>query len=188
MPAARTRTEMKPKTEKPRTRAIKRQEPAAAERPAEGAVSRTLFIQATQALGAVLAFDYPADAVLSRHFRDNRELTTATAASSPRRYGVLRRLHGCAASPRRGGHAAHAAAGLVRAREGWPMRNFEGLASATERDWITSIKAAEAGEPSLAERADLPDWLAERLLAQMDGDELLALAQGSTARRRSTCG
>ena len=40
----------------------------------EGAVSRPLFIQATQALSAVLAFDFPADAVLSRHFRDNREL------------------------------------------------------------------------------------------------------------------
>ena len=63
---------MKPKTEKNRVR--KPQEPSPAERPAEGAVTRALFIQATQALGAVLAFDYPADAVLSRHFRDNREL------------------------------------------------------------------------------------------------------------------
>ena len=49
---------MKTKTEKNRVR--KPQEPSAAERPAEGAVSRTLFIQATQALDAVLAFDYPA--------------------------------------------------------------------------------------------------------------------------------
>ena len=61
---------MKPKTEKNRVR--KPQEPSPAERPAEGAVTRALFIQATQALGAVLAFDYPADAVLSRHFRDNQ--------------------------------------------------------------------------------------------------------------------
>ena len=170
---------MKPKTEKPRTRAIKRQEPAAAERPAEGAVSRTLFIQATQALGAVLAFDYPADAVLSRHFRDNRELGHRDRGFIAEAvYGVLRRLRwlrriaGAEATPR-----MLLLAWFARG-EGWPMRNFEGLASATERDWITSIKAAEAGEPSLAERADLPDWLAERLLAQMDGDELLALAHG----------
>ncbi len=45
---------MKTKTEKNRVR--KPQEPSPAERPAEGAVSRTLFIQATQALDAVLAF------------------------------------------------------------------------------------------------------------------------------------
>ncbi len=53
---------MKPKTEKNRVR--KPQEPSPAERPAEGAVTRALFIQATQALGAVLASSYPADAVL----------------------------------------------------------------------------------------------------------------------------
>lgn len=168
---------MKPKTEKNRVR--KPQEPSPAERPAEGAVSRTLFIQATQALGAVLAFDHPADAVLSRHFRDNRELGHRDRGFIAEAvYGVLRRLRwlrriaGAEATPR-----MLLLAWFARG-EGWPMRNFEGLASATERDWITSIKAAEAGEPSLAERADLPDWLAERLLAQMSEDELIALAHG----------
>ena len=58
------------------------------------------------------------------------------------------------------------------------MRNFEGLVSATERDWVASIKAADPGELTLAERADLPDWLAERLLAQMDEADVLALAHG----------
>ncbi len=62
--------------------------------------------------------------------------------------------------------------------EGWPMRNFEGLVSATESDWLASVKAADAGEMSLAERVDLPDWLAERLLQQMDEAELVALAHG----------
>jgi len=168
---------MKPKTEKNRVR--KPQEPSPAERPAEGAVTRALFIQATQALGAVLAFDYPADAVLSRHFRDNRELGHRDRGFIAEAiYGVLRRLRwlrriaGAEATPR-----MLLLAWFARG-EGWPMRNFEGLASATERDWITSIKAAEAGEPSLAERADLPDWLAERLLAQMDEADVLALAHG----------
>ena len=168
---------MKPKTENNRVR--KPQEPSPAERPAEGAVTRALFIQATQALGAVLAFDYPADAVLSRHFRDNRELGHRDRGFIAEAvYGVLRRLRwlrriaGAEATPR-----MLLLAWFARG-EGWPMRNFEGLASATERDWITSIKAAEAGEPSLAERADLPDWLAERLLAQMSEDELIALAHG----------
>ena len=142
-------------------------------------MSRLLFIQATQALGAVLAFDYPADAVLSRHFRDNRELGHRDRGFIAEAvYGVLRRLRwlrrlaGEEATPR-----MLLLAWFARG-EGWPMRNFEGLVSATERDWVASIKAADPGELTLAERADLPDWLAERLLAQMDEADVLALAHG----------
>ena len=145
----------------------------------EGAVSRPLFIQATQALSAVLAFDFPADAVLSRHFRDNRELGHRDRGFIAEAvYGVLRRLRwlrrlaGEEATPR-----MLLLAWFARG-EGWPMRNFEGLVSATERDWVASIKAADPGELTLAERADLPDWLAERLLAQMDEADVLALAHG----------
>ena len=168
---------MKPKTENNRVR--KPQEPSPAERPAEGAVTRALFIQATQALGAVLAFDYPADAVLSRHFRDNRELGHRDRGFIAEAvYGVLRRLRWLR---RLAGDEATTRMLLLAwfARgEGWPMRNFEGLVSATERDWVASIKAADPGELTLAERADLPDWLAERLLAQMDEADVLALAHG----------
>ena len=152
---------------------------AGAPKAPEGAVSRPLFIQATQALGAVLAFDFPADAVLSRHFRDNRELGHRDRGFIAEAvYGVLRRLRwlrrlaGDEATPR-----MLLLAWFARG-EGWPMRNFEGLVSATERDWVASIKAADPGELTLAERADLPDWLAERLLAQMDEADVLALAHG----------
>lgn len=146
---------------------------------AEGAVSRALFIQTTQVLGAVLAFEFPADAVLSRHFRDNRELgqrdrgfIAETVYGVLRRLRWLRRLAGDKATPRE-----LLLAWFARG-EGWPMRNFEGLASATERDWVAAVKAAELGEASLAERADLPDWLAERLLRSFDEAGVLALAQG----------
>ena len=152
---------------------------AGAPKAPEGAVSRLLFIQATQALGAVLAFDFPADAVLSRHFRDNRELGHRDRGFIAEAvYGVLRRLRwlrrlaGDEATPR-----MLLLAWFARG-EGWPMRNFEGLVSATERDWVASIKAADPGELTLAERADLPDWLAERLLAQMGEADVLALAHG----------
>ena len=84
----------------------------------EGAVSRPLFIQATQALSAVLAFDFPADAVLSRHFRDNRELGHRDRGFIAEAvYGVLRRLRwlrrlaGDEATPRRvSGNSKSAAA------------------------------------------------------------------------------
>lgn len=149
------------------------------EKASEGAITRALFIQTMQILGAVLAFEFPADAVLSRHFRENRELghrdrgfIAETVYSVLRRLRWLRRLAGDDATPRK-----LLLAWFARG-EGWPMRNFEGLASATERDWVASVKAASLSEGTLAERADLPDWLAERLLGSFDEAGVLALAQG----------
>ncbi|MBR0568884.1 RsmB/NOP family class I SAM-dependent RNA methyltransferase [Azoarcus sp. L1K30] len=141
------------------------------------AISRGLIIQTTQVLGTVLSFEHPADAVLSRHFREHRDLghrdrgfIAETVYGIVRRLRWLRRLAGPAASPRQ-----LLLAWLARG-EGWPMRQFEGLASATERDWIEGIKSATLDEGTVAERADLPDWLADRLLAQHDEAEVLRLA------------
>jgi 16S rRNA (cytosine967-C5)-methyltransferase len=160
-----------------KTATAAKKQPDAAVKNEDGAVSRALFIQATQALGAVLTFEHPADAVLSRHFRENRELGHRDRGFIAEAvYGVLRRLRwlrrlaGDKATPR------ELLLTWFARGEGWPMRAFEGLASATERDWVAGIKAAELGEGSLAERADLPDWLAERLLATHDEASLLALA------------
>lgn len=143
----------------------------------EGAVSRLLFIHTTQVLGAVLSFEHPADAVLSRHFRDNRELghrdrgfIAETVYGVLRRLRWLRRLAGPRATPRQ-----LLLAWCARG-EGWPLRAFEGLVSATERDWVAGIKALELGEASLGERADLPDWLIERLQLTHDEPALLELA------------
>ncbi|NMG77423.1 RsmB/NOP family class I SAM-dependent RNA methyltransferase [Aromatoleum diolicum] len=141
------------------------------------AASRSLLIHAAQVLSVVLTFEHPADVVLSRHFRENREIghrdrgfIAETVYGIVRRLRWLRRLVGADARPR-----TLLLAWLARG-EGWPMRHFEGLASATERDWISGIKAKELDEGSLAERADLPDWLAERLLATHDETTLLDLA------------
>jgi 16S rRNA (cytosine967-C5)-methyltransferase len=141
------------------------------------AASRGLLIHAAQVLGAVLTFEHPADAVLSRHFRENREIGHRDRAfiaeavyGIVRRLRWLRRLAGEDARPR-----ALLLAWLARG-EGWPMRSFEGLASATERDWIATVKAKELDAGTLAERADLPDWLAERLLAAHGEAALLELA------------
>lgn len=147
-------------------------------RPA-GPVTRGPLAHAAIVLGEVLQFAHPADAVLSRYFRENRQLghrDRGLVAESV--YGILRRLRwlrricGVDATPR-----ALLLAWLARG-EGWSARQFEGLASPLELEWIASIKAVEPGEGSLAERADMPDWLAERLLAAHDEHAVLALAAG----------
>lgn len=161
----------------------KRREPqrggGAAVAPQDGNVSRSLLIHATKLLGEVLTFAHPADAVLSRYFRDNREIghrdrgfIAETIYGIVRRLRWIRRLAGEDARPR-----AILLAWLARG-EGWPMRQFEGLASATEMEWIATVKALEVSGGTLAERVDMPDWLAERLERAHGEDGLTVLANG----------
>ncbi|THF61457.1 RsmB/NOP family class I SAM-dependent RNA methyltransferase [Pseudothauera nasutitermitis] len=140
-------------------------------------VGRALLTQAVQVLGEVLTFAHPADAVLSRHFRENHALghrDRGFIAESV--YGVLRRLRWLRALA--GGQTTPRQlllAWLARG-EGWPQRYFDGLVSVSERDWLNGLRGHGAENISLGERADLPDWLLERLLADGDEEALLALA------------
>ena len=150
-------------------------------RPSQGTGSNTQALaltQAVQALGDVLGFDYPADAVLSKFFREHHALGRRDRAFIAESiYGVLRRLRwlhrltGGGAAPRQ-----LLLAWLARG-EGWPMRQFDGWVSDEERQWIETVKAVDLSGGTLAERADLPDWLCERLLATHDEEGLLPLAQ-----------
>jgi 16S rRNA (cytosine967-C5)-methyltransferase len=134
---------------------------------------------ASQALRSVLRFDYPADSVLSRYFRDLRELGARDRAFVAEAvYGVLRRkrtlerLCGPESSTR------------TWCWPGWPVSKAPPCAS-----WVTACMAAiPISSPrvkgrarwarlSLAEQADLPDWLAERLLAFLSPELVTALAQ-----------
>ncbi|GHU06423.1 NOL1/NOP2/Sun family protein [Betaproteobacteria bacterium] len=131
----------------------------------------------SQALGRVLTFEYPADSVLSRFFQEHRELghrergfIAETIYAVVRRLRWLYRLAGPEATPWQ-----LLLTWLARG-EGWPMRQFEGLVSATETEWIGEIKARTLAEGTLAERADLPDWLAGRLLESYDEGVFLELA------------
>lgn len=141
-------------------------------------VSRPLLVQATQALGAVLCMEHPADAALSRYFREHptlgqrdRAFVAETIYGVLRRLRWLRRLAGAEATPRQ-----LLLAWLARG-EGWPLRHFEDVTAPAEREWIAGLKARDVDEGSLAERADLPDWLVERLLCLTDEAGLLALAR-----------
>ena len=133
---------------------------------------------ASQALRAVLRFDYPADSVLSRYFRDLRELGARDRAFVAEAvYGVLRRkrslerLCGEDISTRK-----LVLAWLARV-EGVTLRQLGDGLHGRDTDFFTQVKGRETGEMSFAERADLPDWLAERLLATRSEADALALAQ-----------
>jgi len=126
----------------------------------------------------LLKFAQPADAALSAYFRAQRSGGRERAFIAETAYTVLRRrrwltrLAGETANP---GQLALAA--LVRI-QGVNMRQLEGALDPDEMAWVAELKAKPEPQLSLAEQADLPDWLAERLGARMSDAELLALANG----------
>ena len=124
----------------------------------------------------MLGFEHPADTVLSRFFRERPALGRRDRASIAESvYGVLRhlrglrRLTGDGATPRQ----------LLLAWLAWGEGAcpFGRQVSDEERHWIEPLEATELSEGTLAERADLPDWLCERLLATHDEQALLQLAK-----------
>ncbi len=171
------------KTTKPseKSRAKPARRPQQAANKQDDARFHALLSQTAQVLGMVLSFEHPADAVLSRYFRENRDLGQRDRAFIAETvYGIVRRLRwlhrltGCSATP----HPTPRQlllAWLARG-EGWTTHRFEAATLAAEREWIGTVKAATLDEGSLAERADFPDWLVERLLTTHDEAALLELA------------
>lgn len=136
-----------------------------------------LFAHAEKLLAEVLRFEHPADAVVSRYFREHRELGHADRGFvAETLYAVLRRKRslearcGAGATPRRLLLAA-----LVTVR-GWSQKSLEPVLKAGEGEWLGSVKAAKEADLPPAVRCDLPDWLYATLAEQYGAEETAALA------------
>jgi len=134
---------------------------------------------AAEALERLLEFSQPADAVLSSYFREHRELggrergfVAETCYAVLRRKRQLEKLVAPAKSAR-----WLVLASLLRF-SGVGQRQLAELVSATEKDWLLEFKARPEPEMGLADQADLPDWLAEKLSLRLPLPELLDLARG----------
>ena len=133
---------------------------------------------ASQALRSVLRFDYPADSVLSHFFRDFRELGARDRAFVAEAvYGVLRRKRTLERLCGERSSTRHLVLAWLARVEGTTLRQLGDGLHGRDTDFFTQVKGREIGELSFAESADLPDWLAERLLASRSEAEVLALAQ-----------
>ncbi len=142
-------------------------------------ITPKLIDAATTALNLLLKFEHPADAVLSKFFRDNKLLgqsdrgfVAETAYAVLRRRRLLEHLLGKEGNPRRLVLAA-----LVKL-SGVNQRQLEEAVNEKDLKWVAEFKGRPVGDLSLAEQADIPDWLADRLLAHRTPQEVLALAQG----------
>lgn len=137
-----------------------------------------LFAHAEAVLGLLLRFEYPADAVVSRYFRDHHQLGHADRAFVAETvFAVLRR--GRSIEARCAGRLSDRARLLVAlaVTRGWSQRELAPVLKASEEEWLAAAKALPESELPPAVRCDLPDWLYARLEAQFGADEVLRLAQ-----------
>ena len=140
-------------------------------------LTRTLLDQTISAASELLQFRQPADAVLSNYFRAHRCGPRERAFIAEAGYALLRRKRSLAAwiGPEANTKQLVLAA-LVRYC-GVSQRMLEAALSRRDADWLSELKAKPEPALTLAEQADLPDWLIERLSALMPEAELLALTR-----------
>jgi 16S rRNA (cytosine967-C5)-methyltransferase len=141
------------------------------------AITRSLLDQTFAAAHELLRLRQPADAALSAFFRAHRSGPRERAFIAEAAYAVLRKQRSLAAwagdaDPR---HLVLAA--LIR-EIGLSQRALEEALAKRDVAWLAELRSRPEAAPNLAEKTDLPDWLAERLAALMPENELLALARG----------
>jgi 16S rRNA (cytosine967-C5)-methyltransferase len=141
-------------------------------------LTAALLTHAEAALAEMLRFAGPADQVLSRYFRAHRQLgqrERAFVAEST--FAALRHKRSLEAAAGEATPAALLVAALLRVF-GHSARSLDGLADA---GLLARVRAARSEHMPPAVRADLPDWIWERLCAQHGADEALRIAQGLLA-------
>jgi len=130
---------------------------------------KALLEAAAELLAQVLKFDHPADSVVSRYFREHRSLgprERATLAETT--YEVLRRKlfyehlapSGTGAKERRLAILGFAA----------PRDFLKGALTEQEKRWVDECDAIDAKDLLDRHRHNLPDWLAQPLKEQLQGE------------------
>ena len=141
-------------------------------------VSAALLSSAEAALEQILGAAGPADQVLSGYFRSHRQLGQRDRAFvAEAAFAVLRRKRSLEATAGSAAPAPLLAAALLRVL-GFSGRSLQGLVDESLLSRIHGAKAATRAALPEAVRADLPDWVWERLCEQYGGAEGMRIAQG----------
>lgn len=139
----------------------------------------SLFAHAEAVLNQLLRFEYPADAVVSRYFREHPQLGHADRGFVAETvFAVLRR--GRSLEARCAGQLSDrrlllAALAVTR---GWTQRELAPVLKASEEEWLAAAKAMSDADFPPAVRCDLPDWLYNALETQFGAEEVIKLADG----------
>ncbi|HUK05483.1 MAG TPA: RsmB/NOP family class I SAM-dependent RNA methyltransferase [Burkholderiales bacterium] len=135
-----------------------------------------LIAHAAAALAELLRFARPADQALSAYFRRHRNLGQQDRAFvAETAFAVLRRRRSLEAAAGSAAPRDLAVAALVR------VFGLSARALGEDAALAARVKAAPQADLPAAVRADLPDWLWQRLVAAHGEPEAAAIAQGLLA-------
>lgn len=147
---------------------------------------RARFGQARELLAETLVFRFPADQVMERYFKAHKQMGSQDRRFAAETvYGCLRRrrellvLCAAVADVSTSLKEAHwlLATYLVKV-VGWSGRALEDAGFTDDAAaLIAAIRAVDVASLPFADRASLPDWLAEPLLAQLGEQDAMACAQ-----------
>ena len=136
---------------------------------------RKLLDAAAGALRLALRFEHPADSVLSLYFREHRTLgqeERAFVAESV--FGVLRHKRVLDHLTGEGGPRKLLLAWLARFGRADPVA-LASVVKPAEAQWLVDVRAMGIETLAPAVRAELPDWVWERLVGELSEPGLLAL-------------
>jgi len=140
-------------------------------------LSRAQLDAIVAALTVILPARAPADQELRRFFRENgqlgardRPVIADTVYAALRRRRMLEHVTP-KATPRE-----MALATLVKVM-GIGLGQIEANLRKGEKEWLVALKARDLEELPLGVRADLPDWVIDRLRRAMDDESILALGR-----------
>ena len=137
--------------------------------------TRGTLAHAAAVLERMLQFSGPADETLSAYFRQQRALGPQERGFvAEATFAVLRRRRSLEAAAGSADPAALVAAAALRVL-GLSQRALDGLIDPAMAQRMREFRAESLPD---AARADLPDWLWDRLVAERGRDNALRLAQG----------
>jgi 16S rRNA (cytosine967-C5)-methyltransferase len=140
-------------------------------------ITRSQIDAIVHALAVVLPARTPADVVLKHYFRDNRSLGSRDRALvADTVYSVLRRRRLLETLTPSAAPRELALASLVKL-QGVSIGQLESLLKSSERNWLAELKARDMEALPFEVKADLPDWVLERLRRRYADSEILALAR-----------
>ena len=138
-----------------------------------------LFAHTEAALSELLRSTFPADLVVSRYFRQHRELGHADRGFVAETvFTVLRRKRSLSARCGDDVTSRRLLLATLACIQGLNRRELDVVLNEVEGKWLSHAKAVKLEDLPPAVRCDLPDWLYEALLAQFGAAEVEPLAVG----------
>jgi 16S rRNA (cytosine967-C5)-methyltransferase len=138
-----------------------------------------LFAHTEAALSELLRSTFPADLVVSRYFRQHRELGHADRGFVAETvFTVLRRKRSLSARCGDDVTSRRLLLATLSCIQGLNRRELDVVLNEVEGKWLSHAKAVKLEDLPPAVRCDLPDWLYEALVAQFGAAEVEPLAVG----------